>query len=93
MDVGWTVVGQTVAWIIVAWVALSLPLGICVGAMLRQSAFGVHLAPGASPVWRWLRLESHGRAIAARVGAAGQDAALGVEADPVTATHRPRPIG
>jgi hypothetical protein len=38
-------------------------------------------------------LESHGGAIAARVSAAGQDAALGVNADAVTASNSPRPIG
>lgn len=30
-----------VGWIVVAWVLLSLPLGICVGAVLRRSAVGL----------------------------------------------------
>ena len=30
-----------VGWIVVAWVLLSLPLGICIGAVLRHSAVGL----------------------------------------------------
>lgn len=32
---------ELAAWIVAAWVLLSVPLGICVGAMLRKSSLGL----------------------------------------------------
>jgi len=74
------------------WMAFFPGAAIMV-VVLGFNILGDGLRDVLDPRLRNLQLESYGRAIAARVCAARQDAVLGVEADPVTAAHRPCPVG